>query len=227
MPTEYEQEQKWRKDSKMFAHALVKHWGCTVTATLGSGAATIFQNLGNTFPATITWIIAMGALVIAAFFAWRDQSDAKQLVEGSKRELENKLETIKSNNITFMIDVHRDGMENYNEGTENEGVKVFSLQLTNLHKTRTAEDVQIWIEKIELEDGCDFTPPFNGYYEIPASPKTLPPGRKVPFIFAYFSFGEETSYHLGLAPFISSKIILGAGGCIGRRKTSHCRRSES
>lgn len=56
-----------------FANAVRRHWGSIVTSGAIIGALGIWQSTGHFVPHMVYWIVAAFGLVIAFYWAWRDE----------------------------------------------------------------------------------------------------------------------------------------------------------
>jgi hypothetical protein len=73
-----------------FILAVAKHWGALVTGGAAIGLISIWQETGHRVPAYVYWSIALLALFVAFFRAWKDKAEQVEGATAKAHELEQK-----------------------------------------------------------------------------------------------------------------------------------------
>jgi hypothetical protein len=66
------------RDTLEFILAVARHWSTLMTGGIIIGALDLWQNTGHSVPPFLYWSVAIVALFVAFFRAWRDEHQAKE-----------------------------------------------------------------------------------------------------------------------------------------------------
>ncbi len=170
--SEYDREQRWRRDFREFNAAAIRHWYSWITAFFGCVILSILPFYGVEIPSVVVPVVGASGVVVGVFMAWRDQRKAvetgKSRIEELEREaarisLEHAAEIEKIKKPKFKVlcgdDHHTIGRSGFitrfaldtstgHQTLFKEGIAFFGFKIVNLGAT-TAVNCRVSLARIE------------------------------------------------------------------------------